>query len=116
MTILQELGEQVKLFRKRMGFTQEQLAAKAGITPSFLGQIERGQRSPTVETVYKISKALEVSMEELFSFQKEIIQKDAAHVYHQRIMKLLKSRNEKDLEFTYQLLKQLFKLKDAPNV
>lgn len=43
--------------------SQDQLAEKAGVFRTFVGQIERGERKPTVESIYKILKPLRVSME-----------------------------------------------------
>ena len=41
---------------------------KAELNPAYLGQIERGLKCPTIETLYKITCALDVSLPEFFGF------------------------------------------------
>ena len=48
--------------------TQEDLSERASISVSFLSMIERGERSPHLETLAKIAEALEVRISELFNF------------------------------------------------
>ena len=42
------------------GLTQEQLAARAGISVSYVSMLQRGQRSPPLETLEQLAKALGV--------------------------------------------------------
>lgn len=50
--------------RKKKGYTLSQLEELSGVSKSMLGQIERGESNPTVKTLWKIAKSLNVS----FSF------------------------------------------------
>ena len=61
------LGLRIREFRQQAGLTQEKLAWAAGIAPAFLGQVERGVKSPTVKTLDKIAGALHISVGELFT-------------------------------------------------
>lgn len=61
------LGAKIRQFRTDAGLSQEKLAWQAGIAPAFLGQLERGLKSPTVKTLDKLTRALGISMAELFS-------------------------------------------------
>lgn len=61
------IGEQIKYYRHLKNMSQEALALSAGITPAFVGHIERGLKSPTVNTLEKISTALDISLVELFT-------------------------------------------------
>ncbi|KHF34603.1 HTH-type transcriptional regulator SinR [Paenibacillus sp. P1XP2] len=55
------IGEKIRRLRKKMGWTQEELAYRAQIDTSYLGQIERGKkRSPTIRIIGKIADALSV--------------------------------------------------------
>jgi transcriptional regulator with XRE-family HTH domain len=47
--------------RKRAGLTQEQLSFRAGISRPYVSQLERELKSPTVETLFRICDALQVS-------------------------------------------------------
>lgn len=61
------IGEQIRYYRHLQNMSQETLALSAGITPAFVGHIERGLKSPTVNTLEKISTALGISLMELFT-------------------------------------------------
>ncbi|MFU1795401.1 helix-turn-helix domain-containing protein [Paenibacillus azoreducens] len=55
------IGVKIRNLRKKMGWTQEELAYRAQIDTSYLGQIERGKkRSPTIRIIGKIADALSV--------------------------------------------------------
>ena len=51
--------------RADSGLTIKQLAAKAGISMSMVGACERGERTPSLETLYRLGAALNVSVFEL---------------------------------------------------
>lgn len=55
----------IKYFRHLRSYSQEDLALRADINPAYFGQVERGLKCPTIDTLYKISKALEVPLPEL---------------------------------------------------
>ena len=54
-------GENVRLARKAAGITQVDLAADASMAKSYLSEVERGRRNPTVEVVGRIAMALGIS-------------------------------------------------------
>lgn len=53
--------------RREKGLTQEQLADIVGVHRTYIGFIEQGKRNPVVLNVYKISRALKISLKDLFS-------------------------------------------------
>ena len=59
-------GSMIRELRKQKKYSQEQLALRADLTTSYIGMLERGLKSPTVDTLEKLSNALEVNIEELF--------------------------------------------------
>jgi transcriptional regulator with XRE-family HTH domain len=61
------LGQRVRELRKRVSFTQEELAERSGISVSFLSMIERANRVPHVETLAMLADALGVSLAEIFA-------------------------------------------------
>ena len=61
-----DLGQNIKKNRERKGWTQEKLAEKADIHLSYIGQIERGIRYPSLKILFKISDALEANISDLF--------------------------------------------------
>lgn len=57
-----DIGNAIKLCRVRKGWTQEQLATKAGVSPSYLSLIENNRRDATVSSVKKLSRTLGVPL------------------------------------------------------
>lgn len=62
------LGRRVRELRRQRNISQEELGYKASISAAHLGQIERGLKKPTVETLGRIASALGISVSELFHF------------------------------------------------
>ncbi|MBE6746629.1 MAG: helix-turn-helix transcriptional regulator [Ruminococcaceae bacterium] len=58
------VGKTVLYFRQKKGLSQEILSGLAGIGRSHLSAIERGERKPTLETLYRICMALDIKMSE----------------------------------------------------
>ena len=56
----------IKEYRKRDNLTQEELANKLGVTRQTIIAIENNKYNPTLELAMRLSKYLEVTMEELF--------------------------------------------------
>lgn len=61
MQMAQVLGENVRRIRRERGMTLETLAHEAGLAYSYMGQLERGQRNPTLDVVERIAGVLKVN-------------------------------------------------------
>ena len=61
------LGQRIKEERKKLNFTQERLAEAVNVSTAYIGQIERGERCPTLDTLVKLSCKLGVSIDFLLS-------------------------------------------------
>ena len=61
------LHERISYLRKRREMTQTELAAKSGLSQSTIAQIESGQKDPSVKTIEKLAKALDVVIPILFA-------------------------------------------------
>ena len=59
------VGEAIAHCRKSKGLSQEILSGLADIGRTHLSAIERGERKPTLETLYRISIALDMSMSDI---------------------------------------------------
>ncbi len=55
------IGANIRRFRNAKGLRQEDLAEKAGLTPNYIGMIERGEKTPSLETFITIVNAIGVS-------------------------------------------------------
>lgn len=69
------LSENIKSLRKKLGWSQEQLAEKTGVSAPYITQIEVGKRTPSLDIVEKLAIALGVEYKILFekSFSAENI-------------------------------------------
>ena len=61
------LDNRIKRMRKLLKLTQEEVAAKVGISTVYLGYVEQGRNTPSLEVLEKIAKALKVKAGELIS-------------------------------------------------
>jgi transcriptional regulator with XRE-family HTH domain len=72
-----ERGARVRAERRRLDLTQEKLAEMADISESFMGHIERGGRTLSIETLAKIANALNLSIEYIlcgeFNYQPDML-------------------------------------------
>lgn len=64
-TVLAALGQNVRRRREARELTQEKLAEKAGLDPTYISGIERGLRNPGIKNVVRLAKALGFSTAEL---------------------------------------------------
>lgn len=63
-----KLGKRLQKLRKGIGMTQDQLAEKLHLSTKYIQFIETGHRKPSLRTIYKIARVLEVKVQELFPF------------------------------------------------
>ena len=63
--LLKQIGERVRYCREDTGYTREQFAEKAGISPQFLAEIENGKKGMSAETLYRLCDAFYLSADYL---------------------------------------------------
>lgn len=68
--VLIKFGKKVRTERDKLGFSQEELASRAGVHRTYIGMIERAEKNITLENIEKISKALEIPLDKLMSLGK----------------------------------------------
>lgn len=72
MSILtQTIGCRLRRYRQERGYSQEALAELAGLHPTYIGQVERGEKNVTIDSLAKISGALGVPLSQLFEVAEE---------------------------------------------
>ncbi len=59
------VGKKILFIRKKKNLSIEELSKRSGVSKSMLSQIEQGKTNPTVITVWKIARSLDISMEKL---------------------------------------------------
>lgn len=60
------LGERIKFFRKKKGFSQEDLGFKSSLHRTYISEVERGRRNISILNIAKIAKALDIDIKKLF--------------------------------------------------
>ena len=63
---LQRLSQMIRDKRKELSISQEKLAEMVGVTTSFVGQMERGESLPSVETLFAFVRCLNLDVNSLF--------------------------------------------------
>jgi transcriptional regulator with XRE-family HTH domain len=58
MDVRKIVGDNFARIRREKGLTQEQVAERSGFSQQYLSSLERGQRNPTIITIYELSLAL----------------------------------------------------------
>lgn len=104
-----KLGERMRKERLSLGITQEVLAEKAGISVSFLGQVERGERKPSLETVVNIANSLSVTVDFLLSDS----YKTAPKSLIDELAYLVRETPEKDIKTVIEVTKTILREKKS---
>ncbi|MBI5806250.1 helix-turn-helix transcriptional regulator [candidate division TA06 bacterium] len=95
MNILLIIGKRIKALRKDAKYTQADLAEITGLSDNYIALLECGHRSPSIETLDKISKALNVHISSFFIFDQE---KSTEYTHKQLLEKLIKTCKEQDTD------------------
>jgi len=74
-----ELCEKVGLMRTLKGLTQEEMAAKLGMSPTGYAKIERGETKLQIYRLEKIAEILEMELKDLIGFDEKMIFKGSFH-------------------------------------
>lgn len=63
-----KLGKKIQKLRKQADMTQEQLAERVRLSTKYIQFIENGNRIPSLKTIYRIARALDIKVQEIFPF------------------------------------------------
>ena len=75
-------GKRLKKYREEKGYTQFSLSEKIGISQNFLGDIERGLKLPSADTLIKIVNTLKISVDSLFADSLDNIVNEEKSIYY----------------------------------
>lgn len=65
-TIALQVGQRIRNYRIQAGLSQEKLAELASYHPTYIGQLERGEKNATLESIERVASALNVPLSKLF--------------------------------------------------
>ena len=63
---LRIFGLRIRELRKKSKLTQSELAEKIGLSTNFIGMVERGERNTSVDKIFKLAKAFNISLAQFF--------------------------------------------------
>lgn len=69
--VLSLLGWRIRELRLKAGLTQEQLAERADLHPTYLGGVERGERNLSLKNLDKLARALQMPLRSLLDFKNQ---------------------------------------------
>lgn len=98
------IGDRIRQIRKEKQLSQEELGELSGLHTNYIGQVERGEKNVTIESLEKIVVGLGISMEHLFRYIDPADQQDELG----QINELLSSRSEQDKAMVLHVIKNIF--------
>ena len=102
------IGQRIRNYRTQKGLSQEKLAELAGCHPTYIGQLERGEKNATLESVEKIASAMDISLSELF----DKLGKIGSNSIAAKCYDLVASKNEAEQKQLYKMLQEMDKYKN----
>lgn len=102
------IGQRIRNYRTKKGLSQEKLAELAGYHPTYIGQLERGEKNATLESVEKIASAMDISLSELF----DKLGKSGGNNIAAKCYDLVASKNEAEQKQLYKMLQEMDKYKN----
>lgn len=99
-----KLGRRLREERHKLNMTQETLAEKVDISDAYIGQIERGERHLTLDTLVRLTNQLGVTIDYVLQ---DSIEYDDVHFIDQ-IKQIAYQRSSKEKQMALDMLKMMF--------
>ena len=100
---LKSLGKNIKKFRIKRNLRQEDLAEKTNLSPNYIGMVERGEKTPSLESFIAILNALDVSA--------DMVMSDVLNVWHKTKNSMLDEKisalKPEDRELIYDVIETM---------
>lgn len=94
-----QIGSRLRAYRLKCNYSMEELAHKAGLHPSQIGKIERGENNFTINTLNSIVEAMDLSYAELFNLDEELPSVDNPTV--KKTISYINAMSVSDQEYMY---------------
>lgn len=108
--IAKTIGQRIRSYRLQLGLSQEKVAEISGCHPTYIGQVERGEKNATLESIEKIASAIQVPLSKLFD-KMEASADEKADI-PAKCYDLLLSKSKSEQEQIYRIILELDKYKD----
>lgn len=103
------IGQRIRNYRLQAGLSQEKIAEFSGCHPTYIGQVERGEKNATLESIEKIVAALNVPLSKLF----DKYEPDKSDDPPSKCYEFLLSKTKAEQEQLYKLILEIDKYKNA---
>lgn len=104
------IGQRIRNYRIQKNLSQEQLSELANCHPTYIGQLERGEKNATLESIQKVAQALNIPLSQLFE---KIEEKQNEESIPLQIYDFFSSKNKKEQKYLYQILKEIDDYKNS---
>jgi transcriptional regulator with XRE-family HTH domain len=107
--IAKAVGQRIRNYRTQKGLSQEKLAELSGCHPTYIGQLERGEKNATLESIERIANALDITLSKLF--EKLGGQVDEAESIPLACYEFISAKSKEEQEQLYKILLEMEKYK-----
>ncbi|MDA8236219.1 MAG: helix-turn-helix transcriptional regulator [Clostridia bacterium] len=107
-TITNQIGQRIRQARSKLGLTQEQLGERANLHYSYIGQVERGTKTPSVQTLDRIAKALNTGLEYILEEREDYVP-SLDNLLEKELLNLISDRNPADVELIINITRNVLK-------
>ena len=111
--VRQVLGMRLRALRRERRLSQERLGKRSGLSGKFIGEVERGEKSISIDSLYRVAVALDVPLRELTDVGR---QRQPAGVREEteRILAIITRRSEDQLSRAHTVLEAIFAGRTRP--
>ena len=102
------IGQRIRNYRTQQKLSQEKLAELSGCHPTYIGQVERGEKNATLESIEKIASALNIPLAQLFEKLGDGEMSDSIPL---KCYEFLSTKTKAEQEHLYRLLVEMDKYK-----
>ena len=106
-TITATVGGRLRAHRQRLGMAREELAEKADLHPTYIGQVERGEKNLTLVSLEKILNAMDLTFSEFFE---HIEAERHSSNLAARCYELVNRKSQREQEHIYRILYEIEQL------
>ena len=107
--IAKAVGQRIRNYRTQKGLSQEKLAELSSCHPTYIGQLERGEKNATLESIERITAALGITLSKLF--EKLGVQEDDTKDIPLACYEFLSAKSKEEQEQLYKILLEMDKYK-----
>jgi transcriptional regulator with XRE-family HTH domain len=111
--IFKDIGKKIRQIRQKQNLTQEELGEKANLHYSYIGQMERGDKIPSLKTLNKIAKALNVGLDYILEGPIKYSAESSAEEAINEFIHLLRTRPARQTEMLISICRNIIDELDA---